>query len=254
MNLASKNLFWSLINLVLIVVLIFGLKGLVFREYTRIERTIVVSGEGKITATPDIARISFSMTTEGKNPETIQAENTRKMNAAIAFLKEQGIAEKDIKTSNYSLYPKYDYTRPPVIFYPDGNRQEIIGYTLTQSVMVKVRDLEKVGKIFSGITAQGINQIDSLSFDIDDPESVMNEARDEAFKKARDKAKAMARSNGVRLGRVVTFSESQSGWPIPYYRLEAAALPKDAGGGAPPEIEPGSQEVTVSVSVTYEIR
>lgn len=251
MNLSSKNLFWSLVNLALIVVLIFGLKGLVFREYTRIERIIVVSGEGKITATPDIARISFSMVTEGKNPETIQAENTRKMNAAIAFLKEQGIAEKDIKTSNYSLYPKYDYSRPPIILYPDGSRQEIIGYTLTQSVAVKVRDLGKVGKIFSGLTAQGINQIDSLSFDIDDQENVISEARDQAFQKAREKAEAMARSNGVRLGRVVTFAESQSGWPGPIY-LEAGK-----GGDAitpAPQIEPGSQEVTVNVSVTYEIR
>ena len=253
MNLASKNLFWSLLNLVLIIGLIFGARVLIFGSYLPPSgRTITVSGDGKVTVTPDIAMISFSVVTQGKEPETIQEENTEKMNEVISFIKEQGIEPKDIKTSNYNLYPQYDYGRRPDIYPPPPPK--IIGYTLTQTVQVKVRDLGKVAPILGGLPERGINQIDTVSFDVEDPDEYLNQAREEAFKKARDKADAMAKFNGTRVRRVVTFSESFGGYPIPFLRAEALGKGGDLGGELPPVIEPGSQEMTVNVSVTYEIR
>ena len=250
MNLSSKNLFWSLVNLTLILVIIFGVKGLVYKSFYKTDRTITVSAEGKVTVSPDIANVSFSVVSQGKDPELVQGENTEKMNTTINFIKSQGIETKDIKTVNYNLAPQYDYeTR--VYPLPKPN---IVGYTLTQTVLVKVRDLNKVAPILAGLTAQGINQIESVSFDIEEPDRYLNEARAEAFRKAREKAEFMARENRVRIKRVVTFSEGFGG-PIPYF---AEALGRGGDVGAPqpvpPTIEPGTQEVTVQVSVTYEIR
>jgi len=248
MNLSSKNLFWSLVNLTLILVIIFGVKGLVYKSFYKTDRTITVSAEGKVAVSPDIASVSFSVVSQGKDPELVQGENTEKMNTTIDFIKSQGIETKDIKTVNYNLAPQYDYGTKnfPVL------RPEIVGYTLTQTVLVKIRDLSKVAPILGGLPGQGINQIESVSFDIDDPDRYLNEARREAFLKARAKAEVMAEQNGVRIRRVVTFSENQGG-PIPYFERSLGV------GGAPdvlpaPQIEPGTQEVTVQVSVTYEIR
>ena len=247
-NLASKNLFWSLLNLTLILGIIFGVKGLVYKSFYNTDRTITISAEGKVTVSPDIANVSFSVVSQGKDPGLIQAENTEKMNQAIDFIKSQGIEAKDIETVNYNLSPQYDYG-DSIYSLP---KPDIVGYTLTQTVLVKVRDLSKVAPILAGLPSRGINQIDSVGFDVEDPDRYLNEARAEAFGKAREKAEVMARQNRVRIRRVVTFSEGFGG-PIPYF-AEALGKGGDVGVPTPPQIEPGTQEVTVSVSVTYEIR
>ena len=175
------------------------------------------------------------------------------MNAAIDFVKSQGIAKEDIKTANYGLYPRYDYIRTSADVYP-GGKQVLSGYTITQTVNVKVRDAERVSPILAALPEKGINQVESVSFEVDDPERYLNEAREEAFAKARAKADAMASANGVKVRRVVTFSESTGGYPV-YFKAEAFGM-----GGAPdaaptpPQIKPGSQDISVTVSVTYEIR
>ena len=250
MELSSKNLFWSLVNIVLIIAVILGAK-FSLQSWTKVDqsRLITVSAEGKVTVTPDIGRISFSVVSEGKDPKTIQAENTAKMNKAIAFIKSEGVDAKDIKTSNYNLFPVYDYNVIPF----GGNRTPfIVGYRITQTVDVKVRDLAKMGDILGALPDFGINEINTVGFEVDEPERYLNEAREEAFDKAYEKAKTMAELNGTRIKRVVTFSEGGGGIPR-YYALEAAGK-----GGAPdvpaPQIEPGSQEVIVTVNVTYEIR
>jgi uncharacterized protein YggE len=210
-------------------------------------KTIAVSAEGKVVVEPDIAAVSFSVVSEGADPEKIADENNRKISMAIDFIKSQGVDAKDIKTTQYNLQPKYEYD--------EKNRKSwISGYTLTQTVLMKIRDLSKVGKILAGLPEAGINQIGSISFDVDDPEKYLSEARNQAFEKAKIKAGEMAEKNGVKLGKVINFSEYQGGVrapPIPYFE----ALRK--GGDATaitPSIQPGAQEVTVQVSVTYEIK
>ncbi len=255
MRMDHKDLFWKLLNAVLVLSIVFGLKVLFTGELTPpyTSRTITVSAEGKATVAPDIARLSFSVVTEGKDPKVIQEENTKKMNSAIEFVKASGVEDKDIKTSNYNLYPRYYYDPKPL---GTVESPSIIGYTVTQTVSVKVRDLEKVGEILGGLPGKGINQIEQVTFDIDDPDRYLNEAREEAFTKARDKAEAMARMNNSRIRRVITFSEGGGGYPIPiYYKAEMASDGRGGAVGAPaPALEPGSQDVTVSVSVTYEIK
>ena len=248
----SKAYFWIILNVILVIagiVLLLSAKALWhYGANVFPARTINISAEGKTVAAPDVANLSFSVVSEGKNPEQLQADNTAKINSTIEFIKSEGVEAKDIKTADYNLSPRYDYDEKT-------RRSFISGYTLTQTVFVKIRDLQKVGKIISGLPSRGINQISSLSFSIDDPDKYLNEARAEAFEKALAKAKEMAKQNHVRIKRVVTFNESGGGYPpMPYLREAAFGKGGDAGAPLPaPSIEPGTQEVIVQVNVTYEI-
>ncbi len=210
-------------------------------------KTITVSAEGKVTVSPDVAKLSFSVVSEGIDPKTLADDNNKKMKAAIDFVKSQGIDEKDIKTTDYNLSPKYEYDEKT-------KKTFISGYTLTQTVLVKIRDLNKVADVLAGLPPLGINQISSISFDIDDPEKYLSEARDQAFNKVKEKAVAMAEKNGVNLGQVINFYEYQ---PLNYYGQTKTAMGLGGGEAAAPvlpQIQPGSQEVTVQVSVVYEIK
>jgi len=206
-------------------------------------KTITVSAEGKVTVEPDIAKISFSVISDGMNPEQLADTNNKKMKAAIAFIKSQGIDDKDIKTIQYTLNPRYEYD-------PKTRRSYFSGYTLIQTVSIKVRDLNKVPRILGSLPGLGINQIGSISFEVDGPEKYLNEARNQAFDKAKEKAREMALKNGVNLVRVINFSEYQTGEPLPYSQpLEEREMAKIAV----PSIQPGTQEVTIRVNLTYEI-
>lgn len=246
---SSKNIFWWLVNASLIVAVLVGLAGAnVLRNQVNPQRTVTVLGEGKVTAVPDYATLTFSVVSEGTDPALLVGENADKMNRAIKFVKQQGIEDKDIKTAQYYLSPRYEYQE-------FLRRTFISGYTITQSVTVKVRDLAKAGPVLGGLPEFGVNQVSGPNFEIGDEEreTLLAEAREQAFAKAREKAEAMAKGNGVRIRRVVTFSES--GGPTPYFFKEALGARADAPVSLPvPTIEPGSQDVTVSVSVTYEIR
>lgn len=219
------------------------------------ERTFTVSGEGKIVAVPDIAQLSIGVLTEGgKNLTDLQKQNSEKINKIISYLKEQGINEKDIKTEYYNISPRYQSTPCPVYLqtYPEIIRPcspgspEIIGYSISQNLSVKVRDLSKAGNILGGAVERGANTVYGPNFTIDDPVGLQNQAREEAFKQAREKAKTMAKAGGFRVGKLVSINEGFSGPPI-IYGLEAK-------GGAGPSIEPGSQEIIVIITLTYEIK
>lgn len=209
-------------------------------------RTMSVSADGEVLAIPDIAESSFSVVVQGKNPEELADNSNEKMSAVVEFLKSKEIDSKDIKTTAYNLSPDYQYDE-------NIRRSFITGYTITQTVTVKIRDLSKVAQIVAGLTPLGVNQIGGISFTIDDEEQYLNEAREKALEKAREKAKLIAKQSGVRLGHVVSVSESSGGFPppIPYLAARGGALEADI---AKATIEPGSQEVKVFVTVTYELR
>lgn len=203
---------------------------------------IMMSAVGRATAAPDIAQIGFSIVTTGKEAAKVQEDNDKKMAKVIDFLKSKGVTEADIKTANYNLYPQYNYNtgeQPP----------PITGYTLNQSVTAKIRNLESVSGIIGSLTSQGVNQIDNVSYSIDDPDSVKAEARQEAVAKARAKAEELAQRLGVRLGRVVGFSENDYSDPGVYPRYDAGF----GGGGASP-VQPGTQDVEVQVTLTFELK
>ncbi len=246
---SAKTVFWWLLNATLVVLIIVGFtwaKVLRNQVDTFSGRTITVSADGKTVVVPDIAKFSFSVVSEGTDPRALKNENAEKINTALAFIKKQGLDDKDIKTVAYDLSPRYDYDR-------FTGRSTIFGYTLTQTIQLKIRDFEKIGTILAELPKEGINQISSLVFDLDDPDTAMAAARAEAFAKARVKAELMASENQVGLGKVITFSENSGGFPIPFLR-EASFGKADVAAPVVPQIQPGSQEVNVSVSVTYAIR
>lgn len=204
--------------------------------------TITLSGEGKVTAIPDIATVTVGVNTERRTVADAQNENTSQMNAILERMKELGIADEDIRTSRYNVYPVYDWR--------DGTRYDR-GFSVDQAVTVKIRDLSTSGDVLAAATELGANQVSGLNFTIDDPEALKQEARLEAIEKAKQKAEAVADAADIKLGKMVGFSES-GGNVAPVYR--AYALEADGlGGAAAPSIEQGSQDVIVNVSVTYEV-
>lgn len=250
-----KSYFWILLD-VLLAGVIFNLVFFVMPAVKKYGdslfpvRTMTVSAEGKAKVAPDMAEFSFSVISQGENPDEIAEVNNEKVNAAIEFVKGEGIGEEDIKTTGYNLSPNYEYDS-------DTQSNFIAGYTLTQTVSVRVKNLEdnlsKVSKILGGLPSLGINQISEIGFSIENPESVLEEARAKAIINAREKAARIAKESGARLGEIISVSEYQGQLPIRYY---AAAKDKIAGGVeiTPPTIEPGTQQVTVNVSITYSLR
>ncbi|MFO0764565.1 MAG: SIMPL domain-containing protein [Patescibacteria group bacterium] len=203
--------------------------------------TITIAGTGKVASKPDLAVVNLGLYSEGKEVPVIQDENSRKVNAVIAALKQLGIAEEDMQTSNYNISPKYDYK--------DGV-QNVIGYSVSQNLNVKVRDLTKVGTVLSQAGTVGANQVNGVNFSIDDPSDLKIQARAKAIEDARKKADELAKAMGVSITRVVTFSENSSNVPTPpVYTFRAEDVAAQA-----PDIKPGSLDVEADISVTFEIR
>ncbi len=207
--------------------------------------TISVEAQGKVTALPDIAMISIGVQTEKRTVAEAQTENSTKMNAIVARLQQSDIAKEDIQTTNYSIYPTYDY--------PNG-RQVTRGYQISQNLDIKVRKLDALNDILASVAGLGANQVGGVNFTIDDPEELRQQARLKGLEAAKKRAQDLAQAAGVRLGKVVGFSESSASvpQPIPYARDMAVGM----GGAAPtaaPNVQPGSQDVIVNVTVQYEI-
>lgn len=205
-------------------------------------QTVSFTGEGEISAAPDTAKVEIGLTSEGKDTVSVQNENSSKMNAVIEFLKKQGVKGEDIKTNTYNLSPKYEYTK---------GKSVLNGYILNQTLTVSIRDLGKIGDILDGAVSNGANQINSISMFVDKPEELKNKAREDAVKQAKEKALVASKTAGFRLGRVVGFSENTAGEPPIYYEAMGmgGAVAKSA-----PQIEPGSQDIKISVTLTYLIK
>ena len=181
------------------------------------------------------------------------------MNGAIAYAKSQGVEAKDIETQNYNLEPRYQHYNCNPAYDASRNTKpcppaEIVGYAITQTVSVKVRDFGKVGDILAGVVKNGANTVSGLDFRIDDLSKVQNEARAKAITGAKEKAKMIADAGGFRIGKLLSIDEGYA--PL---RMMNEKIVYGMGGGdaAPvpvPAIEPGSQDVSVSVTLRYEIR
>lgn len=219
--------------------------------------TISVEGVGKAVAVPDIATISFTVQFKESTVAAAQAKATKLTNEVLAYLDDQDIDEKDIKTTSYNVYPQYDYMQTVCI--PGvpcrGGESVLSGYQVQQSVSVKIRDLEEVGTILGGLGEMNVQNINGPNFEIDDLDTVKAEAREEAIKEAKDKAKVLAKELGVTLVRVVGFWEDNGGYGYPVMYESSYAKGGDSMNAAPsPEIPVGESEISTRVNITYEIR
>ncbi|MBI3045947.1 MAG: SIMPL domain-containing protein [Candidatus Harrisonbacteria bacterium] len=220
-------------------------------------RSFTVNGEGKAVAIPDVAQFTFSVLTQGgKNLGELQKENTTKINRAIGVIKAAGVQDKDVKTESYSVEPRYQYFNCGPVLLESGKPcppPEIVGYTVSQTVSVKVRDFAKIGDLLRDAVESGANTVSQLSFTVDDQTEIQNQARAEAIQKAKAKAKTIAKAGGFRLGKLLSIEEG--GGPIPvFYKSLGAEAFSGAVPAVAPSIEPGSQEVRVTITLRYEIR
>lgn len=216
--------------------------------------TITVTGEGKSSATPNIAKISFTVQESAADVKSAQDAATKKTNDALAAVKALGVADKDVKTSGYSVSPQYAQTSPcPAGVYCTRpvTPNTITGYQVTQSVDVTVRDTSKAGDVLAKLGGLGVQNISGPNFTVDDDSGVMDEARANAIANARDKAKELAKELGVSLKEVVSYSEGGN-TIYPMYKAAAGVSAMDAASA--PTLPTGTDDRTVTVEVTYRIK
>ena len=226
-------------------------EGRYIGQEIKAKNSITVSDKGEVYTKPDLVLTTFSVKNEAKRVSEAMKENTKKMNAVISFIRKQGVEEKDLKTTNFNIYPRYEYRKVETEIYPyPPGKRILVGYEITQSLQVKIRALAKIGAIIQAATDAGANQVGNLSFTIDKQDELKAKAREQAIKKAKGKAKKLASQLGVHLVRITNFSES--GIAPRYYGYREIAASK-AGGRETPQIETGENKIKVNVNIVYEI-
>ncbi len=214
--------------------------------------TITVTGTGTSTTTPDIAHVTFTVQERASTVNAAQDSATKRANDAIAAMSGFGVDDEDVKTLSYNVSPQYESSFAPCYggICPPNSSNTIVGYQVTQTIQVTIRDLDKTGDILSKLGGLGVQNVSGPDFAVDDDEGVMSEARAEAIRNAREKAEQLAKELGVSLGDVVSYYD-QSG-PMPREAYDSAGLSVSAVAPAP-MLPTGTDERTVTVSVTYEI-
>lgn len=248
----SNRLFKIIAGFLAILSIYFGFKA--YFEYKMLPQNNIypevfsITGEGKATVSPDIAKVDLGITTDGTKMETIVKENTDKMNTLISAIKGLGIEDKDIKTKNYSLQPRYEWD--------ENGRRISRGYTLSQSIEVKIRDFAKIGKVLEIASNNGVNNIGDLQFVIDDMEKAKAEARTKAIAQAKAKAQTIAAQTGIKLKKITSVYEDNGAYPYPMYDssgMGGAMTAKEMSSIAP-TIQTGEQEVTVRITLNFRVK
>ena len=204
---------------------------------------ISVNAAGKVFVEPELANISIGVESRAKTAGEASGQNKRDMNQVMSSLKAKGIKDKDIQTTDYSIYPDYRYIEKE-------RREQVVGYVARNMVQVKVRDLDKIGDILDAATGAGANAIHGIRFTVEEPGKYKDEARKLAVEEAKSKAEKLAKSAGVRLGDLLSIREEWYG-PEEYYMYEERAAMAGDMGGAP--ISAGQLAITVMVQMSYEI-
>ncbi len=202
-----------------------------------------VSATGEVSRVPDVAIISAGVMTRSASATAAISENAARMERVRAALKRAGIADRDIQTSNISLNPEYRYqeNQPP----------QLTGYTASNQVNVRFRDIRNTGRILDALVAEGANQINGPNLTIDKPEAALDEARAKAIAVGRARAELYARTLGMRVVRLLSVSEG-GGYsvppPMPMMRAEARGMAADT------KIDPGEQQLQVTVAMSFELQ
>lgn len=202
-----------------------------------------VSGEGEATAVPDTAEITLGVTKTASTVEQVRNEANSTINQIVKIVKDLGIEEKNIKTINYSLYPNYDYK---------SSRNTITGYSLNQTLKVKITPIDKANQIVDKVTAAGANVTGGIYFVLNDTDKAKleNQAREQAIKKAKEKAESLATLSGIKLGKIINVQEgSSTNYPQPLYEKSAAPV---GGTSDSTNLQPGENTIHSSVTIYYE--
>ncbi|MGE4460640.1 SIMPL domain-containing protein [Stenotrophomonas acidaminiphila] len=202
-----------------------------------------ISAQAEARRVPDVATLSAGVVTQAADGNTAMRENAVQMDKVMAAIRAAGIAERDIQTSGVNLNPQYRYA--------DNEAPKITGYQASNTVSLKVRDITRLGKVLDSLAAQGANQINGPSFEIDQPEPVYDEARLAALKKAQARAETYAKSLGLRVRRIVSISEGSSGGFRPPMPMMAMARAGKAEMDT--AVAPGETTLSVNLDVVFEL-
>lgn len=210
---------------------------------TPYEHTIFVEGIGKATMSPDIAVMTFGISSTSKTVSDAQKQNTTQMNALTEKIKKAGVAEADLQTKDYSAYEKTEWNA-------QTQKSESAGWVVAQSLAVKIRDVQKISSIVEIAGQNGATSISGPTFTVDDQTAYEATARTKALEDAKLKVDTITKKLGINIDRVVSYSEykEDSNGPTPYMEV------KGIGGGitsAAPSIQSGTQEIRLHVTVTY---
>jgi uncharacterized protein YggE len=206
------------------------------------QRTITVTGTGKVTLTPDIAYINIGVHTQNASAKEAVAENNTQAQAVIAAIKGLGVAEKDIQTTNFSIYPQQQYDT-------NGKPTEIV-YVVDNTVYVTVRDLSKLGDLLDSSVSSGANNINSIQFDLADKTAALSQARLAAVAEARKQADELTKATNVGLGVVQSISYYDSTAPI---TVQYAKVELQAPAASVP-VQAGSMEISTTVTIVYGLK
>lgn len=215
--------------------------------------TISFDGKGEVTASPDLATISFTIRENAGTVTDAQTKVTTKEAAALAFLDKSGVAKKDIKAESINTSPKYDYGIPCYTYPCSTRTPKIIGYEVSEYISVKIHDLAKAGDIVKGLGDVGISEMNGPDFSIEKEDALKEQARKIAIDDAKAKAESLSKDLGISLIRIVNFSESGN---YPMYS-EKRMLAADSAGSVSspaPVLPTGENKITSNVTITYEIR
>jgi len=201
-----------------------------------------ISATGEVTRVPDIAVISTGVVSRSATATGALQDAADRMQRVLAALKRAGVEDRDVQTSNISLNPEYRYVenQPP----------QLTGYTASNQLTIRFRDIRNSGKILDALVGQGANQINGPSLTIDKPEAALDEARARAIAAGRARAELYARSLGMRVARVVSVSES-GGYAVP---PPAPPMVMQMARSADTSIQPGEQKLQVTLAMTFELQ
>lgn len=205
--------------------------------------TFSVTGEGKVSVPPDIAIVNVGVQAQGSTVKSVQDLLNKNINAVSDAVKKAGVDSKDIQTSGYNINPTYDYT---------GASQRITGYQASTNLTIKVRTIDNANAVIDGATGAGANQVGGITFDVNDKTKAQNDARQLAVADAKSKAENAARMAGFSLGRIINYSEDFGTTPRPI--LMMAKTDVAAGSAAPTQVETGTNDIVVDVTLSYQIQ
>lgn len=207
------------------------------------DRWIEVTGEGSVRATPDFASVTLGVTTTAKDAQEAMAANAKSANALVALIKSDGVAPADIQTSGVSISPMFS-NQPPA----QARAPTITGYSVTDNVMVTVRDISGLGALLDKAVAAGANAIYGIGYGENDPSALLDKARPLAVADARRKAELYAAAGGAKIGRLMELTEEAGARPVAF-----AARAYAQGAAAPTPIEAGEDKLAVTVTARFEL-
>lgn len=208
--------------------------------------SITVTGKGEVYAKPDIAILNLSVVTEKFNVQESLNKNSEKVNNIISFLKNSDIEEKDIKTVNFNIYPRYEYRDSGHYF---SGERVLVGYTVNQSLEIKVRNMDAIGSIIEGSVKEGANEFYGINLAIENKEQYIKQAREKAILDAKQKASEISEQLDVKILSIVDYHEDANSFiSSPDFAKESSMIDSS------PDIQLGENLISLTVHLYYQVK